>query len=103
MPAAESGAGRQRAGVEEHLGVARESLVSAPSFRGRHPGGTGRCVVNTESAHAEKAPGAISGKLALPGALAGVGRARGLGTTALAWQPLQGVPRWGCEATQVSS
>lgn len=38
-------------------------------------GGTGRCVVNTESAHAEKAPGAISGKLALPGALAGVGRA----------------------------
>lgn len=66
-------------------------------------GGTGRCVVNTERAHAEKAPGAISGKLALPGALAGVGRARGLGTTALAWQPLQGVPRWGCEATQVSS
>lgn len=103
-PAAESGAGRQRAGVEEHLGVARESLVSAPGFRGRHPRGRWKvCRQHRERAHAEKAPGAIRGKLALPGALAGVGRARGLGTTALAWQPLQGIPCWGCEATQVSS
>lgn len=56
VPAAESGAGRQRAGVEEHLGVARESLVSAPGFRGQHSRGHWKvCRQHRERARGEGA------------------------------------------------